>query len=235
MQFKMKTYPTDRVLALAFAAYRENNGYVKQSSTTDNGVRTWANKEIVSWTLSAQENSKNWAPDGFVGLTVTDEDFKKVEETKKYVKRYTLNLISGNINSFQKDVFDSVMSEELPVNKIAILCYVPEFVDRELMHKEYVKRIKTDYENSKHYDSTVSGVCEILKSLYIKGYEMYLLIGGIDGNLVSFTNNEDKYKVGEKYNITAKSKRKDSCNDTGLPQTRLSYVKVKKNVKANKT
>ena len=69
MQFKMKTYPTDRVLALAFAAYRENNGYVKQSSTTNNGVRTWANKEIVSWTLSAQENSKNWAPDGFAGLS----------------------------------------------------------------------------------------------------------------------------------------------------------------------
>ncbi len=225
MQFKVKTYPVDRVLGIAFAAYRKNDGYVKQT----NGVgseRVWSNKELVSFTMSSQEGS-NWVPETFVPLEITDVDNEKVTSTKQYIKRYTLNLLSGDITSFQQDVFDAVMSDEITANKISLIAYVPEFVERELKQKEYVKRLKAEFANSVHYTDRVTGVCEILKSFYLKNYETYLYVGGIDGNLVTFTNTSNRYVVGKKYKLTAKTKKADQCNDTKLPQTRLNYVKMK--------
>lgn len=238
MQTKFRTFPIDAVLALSFAAYRVNSGYVKISKLTENNTRVWSNKEIVAYTLKSQEvnNNKydNWVPSEFVVVDVTDEDVKNVELAKKHIKRYTLGLLSGKISAFQKDIFDAVTEENLPSTKISLVSYVPELILRETTEKERTRLIKENYKDSVHYNTSVSGTCEILKSFYLKNVECYVYVCGIDGNLVSFTNLK-KYEVGTQHKITAKVKKQDYCPDTGLPQSRLHYVKFKKNDKVNKT
>jgi hypothetical protein len=238
MLLKVKTYPVEKVMAVSFAAHRKNSGYVKSTHKDDTGKIIWANKELVAYALSAQErdsgvSSHSWIHPEFTGLTVTDDDITNVEIAKNHVKRYMLGLISGNIGSFQKDVFSVISEDQIPVTRIALVSYVPELIIREISDKKRISRMKQEFVNSVHYDSSVSGVFEILKTFYMKDVGIHVYFGCIDQNLVSFTNVK-KYEVGEKFIITGKVKKKDFCTETGLPQTRLNYVKIKKNDKSNK-
>jgi hypothetical protein len=239
MQLNVKKYPIDAALSVSFAVHRANSGYVKNTIKAEDGVYTWSNKEAVAYTLSARErdagyNKHSWIHPEFTPVAVDQQDVENVELAKNHVKRYMMGLISGKITAFQKDVFDIFSEDHVPANKIALLSYVPELMLREISEKTRNKQIKEEYQNSMHYTSTVSGICEILKSFYMKTAECYVYVCGIDGNLVSFTNSR-KIEVGTQHRITGKVKTKDYCKDTGLPQTRLHYVKFKKNDKINKT
>lgn len=238
MLFNVKKYPIDAVLSISFAVHRINGGYVKDTKKDESGLYTWSNKESVAYMLSTQERDAGstkhgWIHPEFTTIEITDQDIENVELAKNHVKRYMLGLISGKISSFQKDVFDVISEEHVPANKIALMSYVPELMLREISEKTRNKRLKEEFKDSKHYDVSVSGICEILKSFYMKTADCYIYICGIDGNLVSFTNSK-KIEVGTRHHISGKVKRKDMCNDTGLPQTRLHYVKFKKNDKVNK-
>ena len=51
-KYEAKSVATDEVLALAFAAYRQNNGYVKTTVRHSEPDKTtvWSNKELVAYT-----------------------------------------------------------------------------------------------------------------------------------------------------------------------------------------
>jgi hypothetical protein len=226
-------YVTEQLLELSFAAYRVNKGYEKQTRRYSEGQpTTYSNKELITYSAAyynqAEEENKvlkTWIPTDFIALQVTDEDKKAKIDADKHMRRYTF-LALGNISDFDKDMFAVYSSEKTPVNKIGLIAYLPAFINRELVEKQYKLRLKNEYSQSSFYDKSVEGVIEILKKVWIENAQKFVYIAGIDGNLVSFWTDK-KYNLESKYNITAKVKKHDKERETDLPMSCLNYVKLK--------
>ncbi len=232
----VNVYETDYLLSLAYAAYRKNGDYIKETKLSEDPEKTvWCNKELVAYTVAAHKSEK-WIPKSFKPITVSEEDTENAKRAREYVKRYTLKLLSGKINGFQKDVFDTISSDTVPSTKLALVCYVPKMIEREVAEDQTKKKIRNDYRESVHIalESTLSGSATIFKKIYLKDHDITLYTGGIDGNLVAFTSKLD-LSIGSCYDISARAKKHQFCIDTGYPQTKISYVKLKSNGKASKT
>lgn len=223
MEFKTQT-----LLEFAFAAHRVNKGYEKQTRRYSEGMpTTFSNKELVAYTAAA--GSDQFIPHDFIPLKVTEEDLAAKAEADKHMRRYTM-LAMGNLNDFENDIYSAYCSEVMPVNRIGLIAYLPEFVERELKAKAYKLRLKQEFGNSKHLNDIVEGDCEILKVIRVsRDFEdpFYMHFGAIDGNLVCFARKEG-YAEGVTYTIRAKVKGHESERETGLPMTRINYVKLRK-------
>lgn len=222
-------YPTQTLLELAFAAHRVNKGYEKQTRRYSEGLpTTFSNKELVAFTAAV--GSEQFIPHDFVPLKVTEEDLAAKEAADKHMRRYTM-LAMGKLSDFENDVYSAYCSEVMPVNRVGLIAYLPEFVNRELKDKSYKLRLKNEFSNSKHYSTDpVVGDCEILKVIRVsRDFEepFYMHFGAIDGNLVCFARKEG-YAEGVTYTIRAKVKGHESERETGLPMTRINYVKLRK-------
>ena len=222
-------YSTQDLLELAFAAHRVNKGYEKQTRRySENMPTTFSNKELIAFTAAA--GSDQFIPHDFMPLKVTDEDRAAKADADKHMRRYTM-LAMGNLSEFENDIYTAYCSEKMPVNRVGLIAYLPEFVNRELQTKIYKQRLKTEFANSKHYTTDpVLGDCEILKVIRIsRDFEdpFYMHFGAIDGNLVCFAKKEG-FAEGVVYQISAKVKAQDKERETGLPMTRINYVKLRK-------
>lgn len=222
-------YSTQDLLELAFAAHRVNKGYEKQTRRySENMPTTFSNKELIAFTAAA--GSDQFIPHDFMPLKVTDEDRAAKADADKHMRRYTM-LAMGNLSEFENDIYTAYCSEKMPVNRVGLIAYLPEFVNRELQTKIYKQRLKTEFANSKHYTTDpVVGDCEILKVIRIsRDFEdpFYMHFGAIDGNLVCFAKKEG-FAEGVVYQISAKVKAQDKERETGLPMTRINYVKLRK-------
>jgi len=219
-------FDTDTLITLSFAAYRVNNGYVKNTRVYDDGnPSTFSNKELIAYTVG-----NSWKPEDFVPLKITDEDVAARAAADKHMRRYTL-LALGNLSSFDNDIFTAYSSERLPISRIGLVAYLPEFINRELKEKSYTMRIKTEFGESKHFNNNeINGNVEILKVIRVaKDFEQpfYMHFGAINGNLVCFARKEG-FAEGVVYQISAKLKRHDTERETGLPMTHINYVKLRK-------
>lgn len=234
---KLKEYPTEKLLELAFAAYRQNKGYLKETRRySEDQSTTYSNKEIVTYSAAHynQYNEKDsvlrtWIPTDFIPVKVTDEDRVALEKAHKHMRRYVM-LALGNLTDFQRDVFTAYSRETTPLNQIGLIAYLPEFVERELHDKMYKERLKQEFAESQYYENKVDGNVEILKVIRVsKEFEdsFYMHFGAINGNLICFARKE-AFAVGNMYVITAKVKGQDKERETGLPMTRVNYVKLKK-------
>ena len=226
----LKEYDTRRILELAFAAQRINKSYVKQTRRYSEGQpTTWSNKELVS--LSAAHYGKYltgndpYIPSDFIPIKVTEQDKQALADADKHMRRYTM-LALGNLTDFQADMFAAYAIDKIPVNRIGILAYLPQFVERELEDKMYRARLKSEFANSKPIkDKKVIGELEILKRVYSLNYETFFYTAGFNGNLVMFSN-KFEYKTGEVFGFRANVKNQTVDNDTGLTVNRLNYVKL---------
>lgn len=232
----MTDYPTELLLELAFAAHRVNKGYEKQTRRFSEGQPTvWSNKEIVAFSAAHAQNTSEesenaqWIPTDFFPVKITDEDRAAKAAADKHMRRYTM-LAMGNLNDFENDIYSAYCSERMPANRVGLIAYLPEFVERELKAKAYKLRLKQEFGNSKHLDGNIEGNCEILKVIRVsRDYDetFYMHFGAIDGNLVCFARKEG-YAEGVTYTIKAKVKGHESERETGLPMTRINYVKLRK-------
>lgn len=223
-------YSTQDLLEIAFAAYRVNRGYEKHTRRYSEGKpTTFSNKEIVTFTASC-DNTETFIPHDFVPVKITDEDRAAKAAADKHMRRYTM-LAMGKLSDFENDMYSAYCSERMPVNRVGLIAYLPEFVERELKAKAYKLRLKQDFSNSKHFTSdTVLGDCEILKVIRVsREHEetFYMHFGAVDGNLVCFAKKEG-FAEGVVYQISAKVKGHESERETGLPMTRINYVKLRK-------
>lgn len=220
-------YPTQGLLELAFAAYRVNGGYEKQTRRYSEGQpTTFSNKELIAYTLAEDEQFK---PHDFFPLQVIDEDREAKKAADKHMRRYTM-LALGDLNDFQNDIFTAYSSEVMPINRVGLIAYLPAFVERELKDKVYKARIKQEFGNSKHLNGNVEGKCEILKVISVKrefDESFYMHFGAVDGNLVCFARKEG-FAEGVTYFIKSKVKAHETERETGLPMTRINYVKLRK-------
>lgn len=229
-------YPTEKLLEFAFAAYRVNKGYVKTTNRYSEDTPTqYSNKELIMYTAASQDSDANdsifkiWIPADFFPVQVTDEDRAALADAHKHMRRYVM-LSLGNLTDFQQDIFTAYSSETMPINKPGLIAYLPEFVNRELQDKMYKERLKKEFADSCYYESKIDGNVEILKVIkYTSEFTdtSYMHIGAVNGNLISFSRKEG-FAVGQVYTITAKVKGKDKERETGLPLTKVNYVKLKK-------
>ena len=221
-------YPTSQLIELAYAAYRVNKGYVKQTRRYSEGQpTTFSNKEAVTYTAHPQ-----FQPEDFTPLTVTEEDREAVKKGAKHMRRYTM-LAMGDLPDFEADLFAAYSSEKMPIGRVGLIAYLPAFVERELENKLYKQRLKTDFADSSFISDNIteSVDVEILKVIPLRNYDFgepaYMHFGAIGKDLVCFTKKE-MYAVGDTFELVGRIKGQDRERESGLPMTRLNYVKLRK-------
>jgi hypothetical protein len=225
----MNTFSTEEALKIAFAVYRVNGGYIKETQYDIDGVvARWGNKDTIKFmaALKADSGKSYWVPENFTPIKITEADITALESARKHFKRYTFLMIGDDLSRFQKDTFVAFSSEECTVKNVGFIAYIPAMIEREVHDIAYRRRLKNEFADSEIVLSkTVAGEVEILKSLYLKEHSIYLYIAGVGKNLVVFTKDK-KYEIGSKYFIDAKVKGHDVERETRLPMTKLNYVKL---------
>ena len=222
---KEKTFKTQDVLAIAFAAYRTNNGYIKDSyrfSEPDNKP-IFSNKEIVKWQLIPE-----YRPGDFQPVRTTAEDYEAVDVALKHFKRYTMEMLGNNLNDFQKTVFEQIGLDQVEYSKLGLLAYVPELVKREVKENGVKKLLRTEYRDSMYIGApgdSVEGVCKIIDSHYSSHYERYAYTADYMGNVVSFWN-KFEIPVGDRRKFKARVKEQAKNRLFAVNETTLNYVKV---------
>ena len=222
-------YPTEDIIALAYAAYRTNNGYEKNTRRYSEGQpTTWSNKELITFTVKS-----DWKPEDFVPITITDEDRKAAVQGEKHMRRYSM-LALGDLPQFESDLFSAYSAEQTNISRVGLIAYLPAFIDRELAEKELKLRYKTEFADTANINTVgerVTGNVEIHKMIALadsfNGGTAYMHFGSIGKDLVCFTKNEI-YAVGETFDIRAKVKGYTVERNSNLPMTRLNYVKLRK-------
>lgn len=224
-----KMYKTQEVLAVAFAAFKRNGGYVKVTerfNEPQNKTR-FANKELVKLQFA---DSTVWKPQDYLALTVTEDDYENVDIALKHFRRYTLGVIGNQLSGFQKDVFDAVTSDEVDAGKLGVLAYVPELVKREVEENAFKKLLRTEYHASQDIGKEgdeIDGVLKILSRFYSEQWQSYNYVADYMGNLVSFMNKYE-HTVGEHKKFKAKVKGHGKNRTFEVSETRLNYVKLYK-------
>lgn len=220
-------YKTQDALAVAYAAYRINNGYIKDtarfSEPTNNTI--FSNKDMVKFQFRPE-----FRPDDFRPFATTDEDYESVENAVKHFKRYAFGIIGDTLTDFQKDIIEQVNLDRVEFSKLGLVAYVPELVARETKDNTLKKTIRTEYRDSVYIGDIgepVEGVCKILDSYYSTHYERFAYTADYMGNLVSFWN---KYEipVGERRKFKAKVKKHSKNKLFSVNQTDLNYVRLYK-------
>ncbi len=221
-------FPTEQLLEFAYAAYRINNGYVKSTVYhSANDTTTYPNKDIVLFSALKKFRPDDYIPSWFVMPEITDRDRENVKLALEHYKRYTLLLLGTDLSTFQKDVFAVISQDTVPVHKIGLVAVVPTVVKSEKAESVYLRKLKKDFSDSKHYvlKTSVSGTIEILKRIHLRDYSTYLYFAGLGENLISFTK-PTEYSVGAVYELNGKVKSLEKERETGFNMTKLNYVKL---------
>tara|TARA_E500000178_G_C16793000_1_gene648898 strand:+ start:95 stop:781 length:687 start_codon:yes stop_codon:yes gene_type:complete len=227
MTVKERTWKTQEVLAVAYAAYKKNKGYLKDtfrfSEPTNDTV--FANKDLVKFQLINDFRPEDWKP-----LVITEQDYADVDDALKHFRRYTLGILGDSLSQFQQDTIEAILSDDVASNKLGILAYVPELVIRETKENSFKKTLRTVYRNSNYIGEVgdpVDGVCHVINESFIQDYDKFVYTADIMGNIISFWT---KYKIpsGERRRIKAKVKKHVKNKLFDVNETQLNYVKVYK-------
>lgn len=220
-------YKTQDALAVAYAAYKHNEGYVKDTYRFSEPVNEtmFSNKDILKFQFRPE-----FRPDDFKPLSTTQDDYEAVDNALKHFRRYTLGLLGEQLNDFQTDVMEIIGQETVPYNKLGLIAYVPELVKREVKENALKKTIRTEYRDSLYIagvGESVEGVCQILNAHYSSHYERYAYTADYMGNLISFWN---KFEIpeGERRKFKAKVKAHTKNRLFDVNETALNYVKIYK-------
>jgi hypothetical protein len=234
MRYKVKTFATDEVVALAFAAHRHNGGYVKSTvrMSEPDKKTIWSNKELVSYTIATESRNKDkshhvWIPEDFTPIETTDADVDSIDFAKNHVKKYLVGMLSNDLTPFQQEVHDALVSTEIPVTKIGLISYIPELIEKELAAAKLKKQLKADFSDSVALTGKLTGTIEILSCKYVEKHEAHAVMASFEGNLVKFFHRNAVY-AGNTFQITAKAKDSYPDPKTKCTVTYINYVKLKK-------
>ena len=224
-----KTVKLTDALAVAYAAYRVNgNQYFKDFRRFEDKPTQFANKDLVRYYYETKEGGQ-WVPTDFVMFEPTEEDYARVEEARKWMKRYVM-LGLAELDSFKQDMIKELSQEEVKIKGMGRIAYAPEFIARDQHENGLKKTIRVEYRDSKHIEpvgATVEGVIEFLDKRWSNQWETYNYTAVMDGNLVSFMNKYD-HVVGSRKRIKAKVKAHTKNRLFSADETRLNYVKLYK-------
>lgn len=234
MRYKVKTFATDEVVALAFAAHRHNGGYVKSTvrMSEPDKKTIWSNKELVSYTIATESRNKDKShhvsiTEDFIPIETTDADIDSIDFAKNHVKKYLVGMLSNDLTPFQQEVHDALVSTEISVTKIGLISYIPELIEKELAAAKLKKQLKADFSDSVALTGKLTGTIEIISCKYVEKHEAHAVMASFEGNLVKFFHRNAVY-AGNTFQITARAK--DSYPDprTKCTVTYINHVKLKK-------
>ena len=221
----LKTVPTQEALAFAVAAQRINKGYVKDTRRfSEDNPTIFSNKEIVKFAFNP-----DYRPNDFVLPKPTADDYAEVAEIHKWMKRYVM-LGLADLDNFKRDIIKAVAENNVPVTRLGLIAFVPEFVKRDKHETGLTKEIRIEYRDSQYLGKEkdiVDGVAKILDKRYSQQWESYNYTAVIDGNLVSFMN-KFPYDVGRMLRVKGKVKAQTKNKLFSANETRLNYVKLYK-------
>jgi len=225
----LKTVPTEKALAVAFAAQRINKDqYIKHTRrfSEEENKTVFSNKEIVKYYFNP-----SWRPTDFVAFEPTAEDYQAVADANKWMKRYVMLGLDDNMQDFKKTMVEITMQDEVLVNNLGIVAYFPEFVKRDQHENGLKKEIRVEYRDSEYLGDpkdNVDCVIKILDKRYSTQWESYNYTAvTTDGNLVSFMNKYE-HTVGDMKRVKAKVKSHTKNRLFEANETRLNYVKLYK-------
>ena len=221
----LKTVPTQEALAFAVAAQRINKGYVKDTRRfSEDNPTIFSNKEIVKFAFNP-----DYRPIDFILPKPTADDYTKVAEIHKWMKRYVM-LGLADLDEFKRDMIDSVSQDTVIKNNLGRIAFIPEFVKRDKHETGLTKEIRIEYRDSQYLGKekdVVEGVIKILDKRYSTQWESYNYVAVIDGNLVSFMN-KFSYDVDSMLRVKGKVKAQTKNKLFSANETRLNYVKLYK-------
>ena len=222
----VKTYPTQEVLAVAVAAQRINGAYLKDTRrfSCEENPTQFGNKEIVKFFFIT-----NFAPSDFERPVPTEEDYARVAEIQKWMKRYVM-LGLADLGDFKNDMVACISQDTVTQNNLGRVAFIPEFVKRDQHETGLKKEIRVEYRDSQYLGKekdTVEGVVKILNKRFSAEWESYNYTAVMDGNLVSFMNKHD-HEVGGMKRIKGKVKAQTKNKLFSANETRLNYVKLYK-------
>lgn len=221
----LKTVPTQEALAFAVAAQRINKGYVKDTRRfSEDNPTIFSNKEIVKFAFNP-----DYRPIDFILPKPTADDYTKVAEIHKWMKRYVM-LGLADLDEFKRDMIDSVSQDTVIKNNLGRIAFIPEFVKRDKHETGLTKEIRIEYRDSQYLGKekdVVEGVIKILDKRYSEHWESYNYVAVMDGNLVSFMN-KFPYDVDSMLRVKGKVKAQTKNKLFSANETRLNYVKLYK-------
>ena len=225
----LKTVKLTEALAVAYAAYRINKEtYIKDIRRFEEAPTQFPNKDLVRYYYD-KKNGVEWVPTDFPVFEPTEEDYARVEEARKWMKRYVM-LGLADLDDFKRDMVEELNKEEVPLKGMGRIAFAPEFIKRDQHESGLKKEIRIEYRDSKHISpigAVVEGVIKFLDKRYSARWESFNYTGVIDGNLVSFMNKFD-HEVGSMKKIKAKVKDHTKNRLFSADETRLNYVKLYK-------
>ena len=221
----LKTVPTQEALAFAVAAQRINKGYVKDTRRfSEDNPTIFSNKEIVKFAFNP-----DYRPIDFILPKPTADDYTKVAEIHKWMKRYVM-LGLADLDEFKRDMIDSVSQDTVIKNNLGRIAFIPEFVKRDKHETGLTKEIRIEYRDSQYLGKekdVVEGVIKILDKRYSSQWESYNYVAVMDGNLISFMN-KFPYDVDSMLRVKGKVKAQTKNKLFSANETRLNYVKLYK-------
>ena len=224
----MKSVSTQEALAVACAAQRINGGYVKDTRrfSEPTNKTQFSNKEIVKF---AYHRDTFVLPMDYVRPIPTEEDYVQVAEIRKWMRRYVM-LGLADLDSFKREMIESVSQDTVAINNLGRVAFIPEFVKRDKHETGLTKEIRVEYRDSQYLGKekdVVEGVIKILDKRYSTQWESYNYTAVMDGNLLSFMN-KFEHNVGDMKRIKAKVKAQTKNKMFSANETRLNYVKIYK-------
>ena len=230
---KEKTLQALDVIATAFAAYRINNGYFKETRrfSTEGQATLFSNKELLHYQLDeAHEN-----PPDFKRFRIRKADKKHAEEAVRWLSRENaLNIIAGNLSDFMDSLMKYISSDKLSKNSYGVVAVVPKVYFEGSKKKTIKKKLKTSFRESRHIGTIgepVTGMFTLNEIKFIDKFTCHVCNGNIEGNLVSFFKNFDQTKVlpkeGSTFHLKAKVKRHGENFITKFAETQLNYARFK--------
>lgn len=223
---------TKELLAVAFTAYRVNDGFVRDTrrfSESENDTK-FSNKEMLKYHYA---KDPSWLPEDWKAIVVNQEDRQNAIDAVKFLnKEFSLQMIAGTINDFIKSLLSKANSQECTQGDIGVLCLLPKVYFETKSSKESKKHIKSTFGESRHI-SSIGGKIEgkfVVNSIrFVEKFGCHILSGHIDNNLVSFFKEfgpgKETPKVNDVLNIKAKVKKHGENYETKIPETLVNYVR----------
>lgn len=226
-------YNTKEVLENCFAAYRINNEtHVSDTRRYSEDTPTlFSAKDLLLFNIHYKPDQ---LPKDFVPFTPTEEDKVNAKNAVAFVNRDTsLQQIAGTLTDFMKNLVACINSEQVSQNEFGIVAVLPKIYFETKDKKEYKKKLKTEFTESKHIGlpgQVVTGLLTINEVKFVEKFGCHVINGNIENNLVSFFKNFEPGKAipekGSTVNIKGKVKRHGENFVTKLPETQLNYVKI---------
>lgn len=228
-------FPVQKVLELACAAQRYNNGYQKESETlyTDDGKSIGykhSNKILMLWTLDTER--RNGADPQYLppAIQIIERDVKLTEDIRTYYRRLMFSVLAQPDNQFLQEVLSLLNKEIMNENKIGFIACLPHVYEKDRKRNDITKIIRDCANNHLGEKDTklVNLQATIVDCSRSKNFDAYNVLAIIDNKLASWFS---KFPIKDKEVSIEHAKVKDQSTSfllSGKAETRLNYVKVKK-------